>query len=161
MRDLKIILGDDRHRLWLNMRIGLGAGAFQNACGTVGVERDGHILAATVYSHFVRFPETGCASCEVSIAALPGANWCSRRVLAAFLSYPFDCLGVSVLQARAAKRNKVSRKFMERIGFRRGGVARRGYDGREWMVFYDMLPHEAERWLGYEPTLWKEENANG
>ena len=161
MSGVKIIASDDRHRLWAALRLGLGAGAWSDSCGTVGVERDGQILAATVYNRFHRYPETGCATCEVSIAALPGVLWCSKRVIAAFLAYPFDCLGVSVLQARAAKKNMVSRQFMERIGFRRGGMARRGFDGREWMVFYDMLPHEAERWLGYEPTLWKEEQGNG
>jgi len=159
MSGTRIVLGDDRHRLWVGMRAGLGAGAFQDSCGTVGVEQDGNIVAATVYTRFHRFAETGNASCEVSIAALPGVNWASRRVIAAFLSYPFDCLGVAVLQARCAKKNKPARDFVERLGFRRGGIARRAYDGREWMVFYDMLPHEAEKWLGYEPTLWKEKEA--
>ena len=159
MSDLRIILGDDRHKLWVAMRVGLGAGAFQDSCGSVGVERDGQILAATVYTRFHRYAETGNASCEVSIAAMPNERWCSRRAIKAFLAYPFDCLGVAVLQARCAKRNKVARDFVERVGFRRGGIARRAYDGKEWMVFYDMLPHEAERWLGYEPTLWKEKEA--
>lgn len=160
-----IIVNDDRHRLWVAMRLGLGADAFADCCGTVGLEEDGHILAAVVFNGHQTFPETGRSTCWASIAAWPGANWCTRRYLKAILAYPFEVLQVCVLRTMCAKRNREARSFNEKLGLKRTGCARRGWDGRHDAIHYDMLPHEAAKWLGYEPQAWRQrkekESANG
>lgn len=138
------------------MRLGLGASAFQNSCGTVGVEEDGNVLAAVIYTDYQVFPRTKRSCCWASIAAMPNVNWCTRGFVKAILSYPFDVLGVCVLRTMCAKSNKQARRFNEHLGLTRTGTARRGWDGNEGAIHWDLLPHEAAKWLGYEPTAWKE-----
>ena len=142
------------------MRLGLGADAFQDSMGTVGLVEDEQILAAVVYHGYNEF-STGRKSCWASIASLPHSNWCTRRYLKAILTYPFEGLGVCVLQVMTARANKDARRFNEKLGFKRVGPARRGFDGRQDAILYDMLPHEAAKWLGYEPTAWKESVKDG
>ncbi len=156
----KIIPNDPRHRLWCAMRLGLGAQAFQDCCGTVGLEdENGGIMAVVVFNQYVKHSTTGLATCHGSIAALPGTNWASRRYIKAFLAYAFEGLAVSCLICQAAKGNRRSRDFIEALGFRRAGKIRRGLDGRQDAMLYDMLPKNAAKWLGYEPTAWKDEKA--
>lgn len=153
----EIIVNESKHRLWVAMRLGLGADAFPRCCGSVGVEEDGQILAAAVYTDYQVFPYTKRSSCWASIAGMPNTNWCTPKFVKAILSYPFDALGVCVLRTMCAKRNKAARNFNEKLGLKRTGTARRSWDGNQDAVHYDLLPHEAAKWLGYEPTAWKEE----
>lgn len=146
---------DDRHRLFVAMRLGLGAAAFPETCGTVGIEENGQILAAVVFTNYETFPDTGNSCCWASIAALPSTNWCTRRFVKAMLSMPFDLLGVCVLRTMCLKSNTQARRFNEKLGLKYAGRARRGWDGKRNAIHYDMLPHEAEKWLGYEPDAWK------
>lgn len=150
-----IVPNEDNHRLWVAMRLGLGPNAYRNAVGSVANVVDGRIIAAVVYSDFQQW-DTGRSMCWASIASIEGTNWCTRRFLKAILSYPFDGLGICVLRTFCAKTNKKARRFNERLGMRQCGVARRSWDGRSDAIHYDMLPHEAAKWLGYEPTAWKE-----
>ena len=151
----EITANEDRHRIFVAMRLGLGPDAFSNTCGSVAIEEDGQILAAVVYSNFSNFTDTGRAMCWASIAAIEGTNWCTRRFLKAILAYPFEGLGICVLRTMCAKTNKKARRFNEKLGLRFSGIARRSWDGRQDAAHYDMLPHEASKWLGYEPTGWK------
>lgn len=141
-----------RHRLWLAMRLGLGADAFLNTCGSVANEdEDGNILACVVYTGYETFRETGEAQCWASIAGLPKTRWCTRKFVKAILSYPFEHLGVGVLRTMCAKSNMDARRFNEHLGLRFIGKGRKGWDGKQAAFYYDMLPHEATKWLGYEP----------
>ena len=150
-----IRVNDQKHRLWVAMRLGLGADAFQDLCGTVGLEDDnGQILAAVVYTNFNVFPESGRSQCWASIASMPGTNWCTRRYLKAILAFPFDVLGICVLRTMCHRGNKDARRFNEKLGLKWTGIARRGWDGVNDAIHYDMLPKDAAKWLGYEPTAW-------
>lgn len=153
---MKVVLNDPKYRLWVAMRLGLGASAFQNMCGNVGIEEDDQILAAVIYTGYERFPDTGLSLCWASIASMPNTNWCTRKFVKAMLAYPFDILGVCSLRTMCAKTNKDARRFNEHLGLKRTGTARRGWNGKQDAVHYDLLPHEASKWLGYEPTAWKE-----
>lgn len=156
-----ILLNQEKHRLWVAMRLGMGASAFPTICGSVGHhDDDGNILAAVVYTDYSVFPETGRGVCWGSIASMPGTNWCTRRFVRAFLSYAFDGLGVCVLRALCARNNMPSRQFMEKLGMRFVGRGRRGFDGKQDAMYYDMIPPEAERWLGYRPVPIKQKEAD-
>lgn len=148
------------HRLWVAMRLGLGADAFLNMCGSVALEEEGQILAAVVYTNFQRYPTTGRGECWASIAAMPGSNWCTRGFVQAIVSYPFETLGVYVVRTMHARDNADARRFNEKLGLRRAGACRRAWDGYKDAIVYDMLPKEAAKWLGYTPEAWKEA-ANG
>lgn len=147
-----ITTNDDKHRLWVCMRLGLGAAAFQDTIGSVALEdENGQIYAAVIYTNYMDFQETGGSLVWASIAALPGVYWCTPRFLKAILAYPFEVLGVSVLRTQCRRRNKEARRFNEKIGMTFAGIARRSWDGKQDTAHYDMLPHEAAKWLGYEP----------
>ena len=151
----EIVLNDDRHRLWVALQLGLGASAFPTACGSVGLEDDGMIIAATIYTNHDVFPTTGVTYCWASIAGLPGVNWCTRRYVKAILTYPFEVLGVRVVRTMCDRQNKQARQFNRKLGLRQSGIARHGWDGRRDAVHYDLLPQDAEKWLGYRPTAWQ------
>ena len=162
----QIIVNEPRHRLWCAMRLGLGINAFSDCVGTVAVEDDkDYVLAAVVYNRYQEW-DNGRRICEASIAALPGVNWATKRFIKAILVYPFEVLGVSMINVICTTGNKKAQRFNAKLGFRRAGTVRRGYDGKRNAIIYDMLPHEASKWLGYEPTAWREplikrEVANG
>ena len=147
-----ITTNDDRHRLWVAMRLGLGAAAFPNTIGSVALEdENGQIYAAVIYTNYEHWDDTGLSMCWASIAALPGVYWATPRFIKAILSYPFEILGVCVLRTQCRRRNKEARRFNDKIGMTLTGVARRSWDGKQDTAHYDMLPHEAAKWLGYEP----------
>lgn len=152
----EIVVNDPKHRLWVAMRLGLGADAFQDICGSVALEDDGQILAAVVYTNFSVFPESQRSTCWASIASMPHTNWCTRRFVKAIIHYPFDILGVCVLRTMCNRGNKAARNFNEKLGLKWTGIARRGWDGINDAVHYDMLPKDAVKWLGYEPTAWRD-----
>ena len=154
-----IAANDPKHRLWVAMRLGLGADAFPDICGSVAHEVDGQIIAATVFTNFSVFPESQRSQCWASMASLPNTTWCTRRYVRAFLAYPFDILGVCVLRTMCSRGNKDARRFNEKLGLKWTGIARRGWDGVNDAVHYDMLPKDATKWLGYEPKAWLEQKA--
>lgn len=143
----------ERCRLWVAMRLGLGADAFPSICGSVHVEEDNMILAAVVYTNLTIF-DNGRCMCWASIAAIPGSNWATRRFIKAILSYVFDSIGACVLVTMTAKSNRVARRFNEHLGLKRAGVVPRAFDGEEDAVHYVMKPEDAKKWLGYIPQAW-------
>ena len=152
---LSLHTNQERHRLWLAMRLGQGAAAFPDACGIIGVDKDGDIAASAVYTGYTRF-DNGRAICAMNVAALPGVLWCLRPVIEALLSYPFDTIGVSALQASCKRENAKAQDFLRRLGFKRTGALRLGCGKTQDLIIFDMLPNEAKKWLGYVPTAWRE-----
>ena len=117
-----ITTNDDKHRLWVAMRLGLGAAAFPSTIGTVALEdENGQILAAVVYHNFERWPDTGRCMVWASIAALPNTYWGTRRFLRAIVAFPFEILGACVVRTMCAKTNKEARRFNEKFGLKRTG----------------------------------------
>ena len=84
--------------------------------------------------------------CEVSVA-IDDAECVSRRTLRQIFEYPFKQLGVSRLQAVTSVTNQRCRSFIERLGFKLEGLARKAHDGETDQAVYSMLPAEC-RWLG-------------
>lgn len=74
---------------------------------------------------------------DLSIYA-PGVAW-DRTTLKALFDWAFNQLGLSRLTVRIEKKNKVSRRFVERIGWRLEGVIRKGYDGKRDACIYGLL----------------------
>ena len=136
--------GADRFVIqWVERQLGLNQGDLEPGTA-LGIIREGHIIAGVVYSDF-REGEHG-SSIQGSIASLH-PQWCNRKVLRSIFAYPFQQIRVSRFWLSTSRKNKHARKFVERLGFRFEGIARRAHDGRTDAAVYSMLPHEC-RWLG-------------
>ena len=84
--------------------------------------------------------------CEVSVA-IDDVEGVSKRTLRQIFEYPFKQLEVSRLQAQTSVKNLRCRAFIERLGFKLEGLARKAHDGEQDAAVYSMLPGEC-RWLG-------------
>lgn len=113
-------------------------------CSACGVALGGRLVAGVVYNEY-RIMRAG-SSIQASIASTT-PRWASRAVLRDLFAYPFVQMGVSRLWASTSRKNKRARGFLERLGFRFEGIARRAYDGAVDAALYSMLPAEC-RWIG-------------
>ena len=124
---------------WVRIRIP-GARDF-GACAAIGVARDDRLIAGVVYSDF----RPAYGNVMMSVAAEPDSHWLTRGALAAFFHYPFMQLGCQRVTSAIARRNKRSRAFCEKIGFKYEGCIRRGF-GTDDAMLYGLLDTEC-RWI--------------
>ena len=110
----------------------------------VAVLMDGVLTGAAVFNNYHVLHKGSW--CEVSVA-IDDAGCVSRRILRQIFEYPFKTVGVSRLQAVTAVTNQRCRSFMERLGFKLEGLARKAHDGETDAAVYSMLPSEC-RWIG-------------
>lgn len=107
----------------------------------VGVADD-RIRAGVVYhDHTPKY-----RGVQVSFAT-DGPGWATRKTVAALLWPPFrelDCIRVTAL---IRKKNKASRRLVEKLGFKLEGSLWRGY-GNDHMCVYGLRRSDAEaKWL--------------
>ena len=124
-------------------RIDTTAANMQPAIGAA-LLKDGKMAGAVVFNNYHILHKGSW--CEIS-TAIDDAGCISRRVLRELFDYPFNQLGVSRLQAATSVANLRCRSFIERLGFRLEGLARKAHDGETDQAVYSMLPAEC-RWLG-------------
>ena len=106
--------------------------------------KDGKMAGAVVFNNYHVLHRGSW--CEISVA-IDDAACVSRRGLRKIFEYPFKQLGVSRLQAVTSVTNQRCRSFIERLGFKLEGLARKAHDGEQDAAVYSMLPAEC-RWLG-------------
>ena len=123
---------------WTANQLGKERADFGAAEG-IGVHLDGTILAGVIYNNWI--PEEGGGSICASIAAT-SPKWCTRNVLARLMAYPFLQLGCHRLWVMQSRKNKKARNFVERLGFKFEGVARKGWDVRTDAMIFSMLRSE-------------------
>lgn len=92
----------------------------------------------------VACPRGGGFDAELSIA-LEGV-YITRAQLRTLLGLCFEKWGWKRLTCHIARGNKRARDFVERVGFRREGALKHGFDGRQTAVVYGMTRDEC-RWL--------------
>lgn len=90
---------------WMQAR---GAGFYRDGSTCIGLERDGQIVAATMYDYF------NGASIYASIAI---AGSITREWLYRIFHYPFVQLGANVILGTVASSNHKSRHLTEHFGF--------------------------------------------
>ena len=97
----------DTHRVgsWMQEQ---GAIASRDRATCIGLERDGELVAGTLYDYY------NGASIMASIAI---AGPITRRWLWAIFHYPFVHLGCNVILGLVAEGNVKSRHLCERLGF--------------------------------------------
>lgn len=72
--------------------------------------------------------------------------WLTREALAEYFGYPFLRAGCRRVTAVIDAKNRKSRKFCERLGFKREGTVRKAMPNGHNAVIYGMLKEEC-RWL--------------
>lgn len=110
---------------------------------SIGISQNNDMLAVVVYNRFERMRHGN--TLQMSIASISPA-WCRRGVLRALFHYPFVQQDCSSVWAATGRKNTNARRFLERLGFTLRGSRRKGYDGRQDAMLYDMTRDEC-RWL--------------
>jgi RimJ/RimL family protein N-acetyltransferase len=142
---MHLVLGQDRDvAAWVAARIPhMGAGADFGPCAAIGVvDAAGRPLGGVVFSSFL----PACRSIEVSIAA-DRARWLTAPLIRGIMSYPFVQLGCQRVTAITPRRAAPTRRFLDRFGFKREGVLRKGF-GTDDAIIHGLLEREwrASRW---------------
>ena len=105
----------------------------------IGIVRGGHLVAGIVYDNYSEW----LGNIEMGVAS-SHPRWLSREVLRAAFAFPFDQLGCHRVTLMVRKKDKHTRRFVERLGFRlegthKGWFARSGHgDG----VSYGLLKRQ-------------------
>lgn len=100
--------------------------------------KNGEMSGGIIMTHYSGF------DAELSIFA-PGVRW-TRGALADLFSCVFDTMELKRITVRVSIKNKQSRRFVERLGFKCEGVIRKGYDGKHNLAIYGMLREDC-RWI--------------
>ncbi len=104
---------------------------FQNY-EAIGVIRKGKLVGGIVYhdytGHDVR-----------ASAAFDTLRWWKPGIVRALFAYPFNELKCARITIITARRNRKTRKIVERIGFKMEGAHPLGIGGREDAISYGML----------------------
>lgn len=110
----KLIYGEE-HRLlpWALERIGLAS--FRRDAYTIGLERDGELVAVVVFDNF------SDVDANMHIASDGTGRWMNKDLLLAAFAYPFVQLGLRRLTGMVPASNKQAIAFDENIGFVREG----------------------------------------
>jgi hypothetical protein len=115
----------------------VGAGEEYQA---IGVERDGELLAAVLYTLQTE------RDIVMTVAAKPGRKWLSHAFLRVAFGYPFVQLGLRRVSAFVPSTNRAALLLNRHLGFVAEGIMRgAAEDGDMWVL--GMLRHEC-RWLG-------------
>lgn len=78
---------------------------------------------------------------------LDGKRFIGKQSLTDLMRWTFDRLGLRRVTCFIRPDNTVSRRFVERIGFKREGVLRKGYDGTHDALIFGMTREDCG-WLG-------------
>lgn len=101
--------------------------------------KDGRIIGAVVYHNF------RTTDIEMVCAGEPG--WLNRTALKAYFAYPFMQLGCRRVSVIIHRKNKRSRAFVEKLGWKMEGVHRKAMADGHDAISYGMLKENC-RWLG-------------
>lgn len=113
----RLIYGEEKRLLpWAAERIGISA--FRRDAFSIGVERDGVLVAVVVYDTF-----SDC-DCNIHVASDGSAQWLTRDALAGIFAYPFVQLGYRRVTSLIGTRNKASERFCRHLGFEQEGYCR-------------------------------------
>lgn len=109
-------------------------------CTALGIVKDGELIGGVIYNNYHGH------DIQMTIASTD-KRWATRHTLLHLLGYPFNQLNCKRITAVSARRNKVARDMLLRLGFSLEGVVRKGMDGIQDAMIYGMLKHEC-KWIG-------------
>ena len=130
---------------WVAARIPQMAGAadFGPATAIGVVSGDGRALGGVVFHNY----QPRFRNVEVSFAS-ESARWLTKNLIRQILAYPFDQLACQRITAITPKKAQAARAFLDRFGFKREGVVRRGF-GADDAIISGLLKREwlRSRWV--------------
>lgn len=110
----RLIYGEeDRLLPWALERIGLRD--FRRDAFTIGLEKDGELVAVVVYDNF-----SSC-DCNMHIASDGTGRWMNKSLLLAAFAYPFTQLNLRRVTGLVPAGNAQALAFDEHLGFVREG----------------------------------------
>lgn len=113
----KVIYADQQACLvWAAGRIGISA--FRSDARAIGLERDGVLVAVSVYDTF------SPGSCAMHIASDGSGRWLNKDFLFSMFAYPFIQCGFRRVTGLISASNTASLRFARHIGFQDEGVLR-------------------------------------
>lgn len=121
---------EDRLLQWAQERIGV---AFRRDAYTIGLEKDGALVAVVVYDGF---SETDC---NMHIASDGTRAWMNKALLLAAFAYPFTQLGLLRVTGLVPAHNADALAFDEHIGFVREGFHPKAGPGGSDLVSLGLL----------------------
>jgi RimJ/RimL family protein N-acetyltransferase len=125
------------------------AGQTFGPCSAIGIvsHSGGDVIGGVVYNNY----RAQFRSIDISFAVTT-PRCLTKSLIRGIMAFPFDQLGCQRITAITPKRNRPCRKFLEAFGFKREGVARRGF-GNDDAVIYGLLKKEweASKWMRDRP----------
>lgn len=103
---------EDQLLPWAQERIGV---IFRTDAKTIGLERDGSLVAVVVYDGFSE------CDCNMHIASDGTRAWMSKSLLLSAFAYPFVQLGLLRVTGLVPASNEEALAFDENLGFVREG----------------------------------------
>lgn len=125
---------------WVAKRVGLPSAASFGSFTCVGVGLNGSPAMGVVYSQLQEHAHGN--DIFATIAAETGRPWAKPAVLKYIFSYPFNELGCGRITCLIREGNERSVNLAKRMGFRKEGVIRRGWDGKTNALVFGILKEE-------------------
>lgn len=129
---MRLLVGyDDAVKAFVADRIPQMGGPddFGPSVGIGVMSSDGMLVGGVVFSNYQ--PTFG--SIEVAFAG-SRRNWLTPRLVSGILAYPFTQLNANRITCLTPKRNRQARQFLEKFGFKREGLIRRGFGNDDCVV---------------------------
>ena len=103
----------------------------------LGVVRGAKLIGGVVFHDY----HSAANDIEIS-ASFMTPSWCLPQTVKLLFDYPLNQLGCKRISAKTGRKNRCARSFLERLGFKVEGVARRALDGRQDVIHYGLLTEE-------------------
>lgn len=126
------------------VRLGIGLEDGWESYSTIGIEKDGSLIAGVVYSGFVRNKDR-YQCCDMHVYAIPKSGWMTRTTLKHFFGFPFKQLGCERVNGLVPSSNKHALDIDERLGFEYESTAVRMLPGEDLIVL--RMFKENCRWI--------------
>jgi RimJ/RimL family protein N-acetyltransferase len=127
----KLIFGsEDRLLPWAQERIGV---VFRRDAYTIGLERDGELVAVVVYDCF------SDTDLNMHIASDGSSAWLNKELLINAFCYPFVQLGLLRVTGLVPANNEAALRFDEHLGFVREGYHPKAGRGGTDIISLGML----------------------
>lgn len=108
---MRTLVYDDTERLlaWAAGKIGIRA--FRDDAQAIGLERNGDLVAVTVFDTF------SSRDCYMHVASDGSKHWLTREFLVACFAYPFIQCNLPRVSSPIAESNQAALRFNMKLGF--------------------------------------------